>query len=512
MSYQRASLRMRSVSPDTIPQDTPDAVWNTGENVMWDSAGETARVPGDTPTLPNAALNARTCVFVTSGGGKFWLYANETGVWIHDGAVELDVTPAVWAPQAEGNWTSCVLGGIGYINASTADPVYWDGNPVNVCLPLPDWPVNGRCNALRAHKNYLWAIGMVSEDASICRWSDAAEPGALPDSWTPAPDNSAGFQPLMPNAAACIDAQTLRDELWIYKTEGIFAARFVGGNQVFSFRKAFAEHGIAGVNAVTRGLDDVHLFVGSDGDVYLCDGVQVKSILDGRAQRTFYRDFSDNTGRLFSVATLQRSKIGLVIYPQSGETVGNRVLMFNYITGDIGFREVDPTYCMASGAQLRDGAGPNVWDTDSQPWDDDRTAWPQTNTDATIDDLMIGGSYGFAIISDPASNDFLSGPVVLALEKTGISFGDAEQRKLINRVWPKISGVAGDVVTFRLGGQEITGGPIALAPPVDFVIGQTTSLDTFVQGRFLSIQISSTGGSPYRMGSIDVEFRGLGLW
>ena len=115
--------------------------------------------------------------------------------------------------------------------------------------------------------------------------------------------------------------------------------------------------------------------------------------------------------------------------------------------------------------------------------------------------------------SDPTALDFVTGPVLARLEKHGLAFGDAERYKMIQRVWPKIKGRAGDIVTFRIGGQQITGGPVTWAPPVDFVISaEPNHIDTFITGRFLSMEISSNGGAAWQMGSIDLEFVEQGKW
>ncbi len=50
------------------------------------------------------------------------------------------------------------------------------------------------------------------------------------------------------------------------------------------------------------------------------------------------------------------------------------------------------------------------------------------------------------------------------------------------------------------------------SPPVTVEIGAAEPVDTFASGRFLALEISSLGGAPWRLGSIDVEYRELGQW
>lgn len=514
MSYQRTTVSLHSVAPDLIPQDAPADVWNYGKNVAFRN-GETVRVNGDSPTLPTDKA-PRTMVFLRVQGLGYWVYATDLGIYAHDGSIETDITPAAgWSGvETFPTFTSCVLSGVAYLNASDRDPVYWDGNPSNLCQPLPDWPSAGRCLALRAHKNFLFAIGMLSEggfSGQRIRWSDAAEAGAVPDTWTPGPDNFAGFLDLAPLSSPARDAVTIRDEFLIMKEESIWSLSLIGGNSVFQARKLFAEHGLHATNAVCRGPNDEILFVGEGGDVYLTDGVQVKSALDGRAQRTFYAGFSGAHPTTFSAVTLMREKLGMIIYPNVG-TDADQALMFDFASGDIGFREMPDTFCAGEGQVLSDIGDANQWDADDNEWDTDTQRWNEIAANASADDVVIGGDFGFLQVSDDTANDFYMGPVAASVEKSGIAFGNPQGHKLINRVWPKLSGTVGDIVQIRIGSQDVTGGPVSLGPVVDYTIGVTTSVDTFTEGRFLSIEISSNGGSPWRLGSIDIEYREVGRW
>lgn len=507
----RQTLKMLSAAPDLIPQDAPLDVWNVVQNVAF-RIGESQRVSGDSETLPGQLTVPKCMVFLESNNVGYWLYAGDDGVFVADGSNHFDVTPASgWAPGIDSIWTATVIAGLGVINCNSEDPVYWDGIPANPTNVLPDWTIGDRCNAMRVHKNFLFAIGFISEGGERVRWSDAAEPGTMPQFWTPGPENLAGFIDLAPLFSECLDGMTLRDDFYIYKGQSIWSLVFIGGDFVFAARKVFAERGIAATNAVTRGLNDEHLFIGFDGDVYLTDGIQVQSVLDGRAQKTFYNDFTSEKNAIFSAVTLPREKIGAIIYPRASSTLGDQMLLFDFSSAAIGFRFTPDVLCAAEGPALTDVGAINSWDGDPDNWEDDLTSWNQVVSSQTRNDIMFGGDFGFLTGSDPTALDFVDGPVQARLEKHGLSFGDAEIYKMIQRVWPKIKGRAGDVVTFRIGGQQITNGPITWAPPVDFVIGTDPShIDTFVTGRFISIEVSSNGGAAWALGSIDVEYTNQG--
>lgn len=511
--YQRETLTLSSVAPDLVPQDAPRDVWNEARNVYFRN-GESLRAIGDTPTLQGTTGTPETCVFLRISGQGFWVYATNDAVFVHDGSTFYDITPPdVWNIGTDAaTFTSCVLGGVAYINASDRAPVYWAGDIAEKAKPLDDWPENGRCIALRAHKSFLFAVGMLSdsENGQVVRWSDAVEPGAVVDTWNPAPDNLAGFVILAPLASPCLDALTLRDTFMVYKNESVFGLDFIGGNEVFAARKLFNESGIASTNAVTA-FGDQHLFVDAVGDVKLTDGVRNQSVLDGRAQRRFYAAFTQNLAGRFSAVTLARESLSLVIYPTTDDRFGNQALVYDHTSQAIGFRDMPNVRCAAEGSALSDVGNANKWSGQVGSWANVNRSWDNDFRAASLDDVIIGGAFGFAVASANA-NDFIDGEVNAALSKLGLSFGNAQARKMISRVWPKMSGDVGDVIIFRVSGQEITGGPVNLGPELPFVIGQDYPIHCMVQGRFLGLEVRSTGGGAWRLGSIDVEYREVGGW
>ncbi len=505
----RETIALHSVTPDLIPADAPMEAWNSGNNVVFHN-GESKSVVGDRLVFDGvSAREANTMVYVEPNATGYWLVANETGIYAYDGTTEFDITPSTgWTSTlTDPVWTSTVINGLAVINCSERDPVYWDGNPANDCVALPDWPSGGRCIALRAHKNFLFAIGMTSEGDQRVRWSDAAEAGTVPQEWAPAADNFAGFVDLAPLRSACLDGMSMRDDFLIYKEQSIHAATFIGGNDVFSFRKVFSSAGLAATNGVCRGPNDEHLFVGANGDVHLTDGVEVQSVLDGRAQRTFYADFQDPTGSIFSAATLHREKLGIIAYPAAGETYGTRAILYDFASGDIGFRDMSDVICLAEGRMVEEVTTQNDWDNDTGTWSTDTNAWNTGVSASSVNDVLMGTPNGSYLM--------LGGDLALAatLEKAGLAFGNPSKRKMVTRVWPKFEGSEGDVVNFRIGGQETAGGPVSLGPTMAHTIGSGVPLDCLVQGRFMTLLVDSAAtNEAWRLGSIDVEYREVGGW
>lgn len=507
MSYTRESFVLHSAAPDLVPADAPAEVWNSVRNAVF-RASETLAVAGDLPIFSTSS-EVDVLVYVEPFDTGYWVFANGSGIWATDGDTTSNITPVSgWTGSVVGaTWSADAINGLAVINCSARTPVWWDGNPAHKCVALPGWPAGGRCLALRGHKNFLFAIGFVSEAGCRVRWSSAAEAGVIPQEWTPSSENEAGFLDLAPVSADCLDGLTMRDDLLIYKRDSVWALTLVDGNDVFSARVLFAERGLAATNAVTRGPSDEHLFVGSDGDIHLTDGVSVQSVLDGRAQRAFYADFSQPSGGVYCATTLSREKLGIVGYPGAGSSVASQALLFDFSSGDIGFRDLPDTLCLVSGRMLTNPGSSNQWDGDGQAWSADQTAWNRLISSATVDDVLIGTAAGPMLLGGGAN------ALPASLEKSGLAFGNPQARKLVARLWPKVTGRRGDVLSFRVGGQELTGGSVDLSDAIPFEIGAELPVDVLVQGRFLTVIVESSGAAaPWRMGSIDVEFRELGGW
>jgi hypothetical protein len=496
-------MNISGIAPDLQPNTCPAGVWNDCANVVFKD-GQARRVSGDLPQLPPAIVNAEVLLFVISNAVPYWVYATATRIGVTDGATDFNITPTGWNCAAGSTYTATVINGLAVINNSSQHPVWWNGATATICAPLPGWPVAARAQAMRAHKNFLFAVGILATGGNEVWWSDAAGPGVVPQLWVPAADNLAGSVNIAPLQDKCLDAMSLRDDLLIYKSQSIWMASLVGGQFVFAFRTLFEEHGLFATNALCRGPDDQHLFVSPVGDVFLTDGVSARSVLEGRAQRTFAASFSAQS-TVYAVS-LQRSKQGLVVVDQQG-------WVYDFVSGDLGKRQVADSNCAASGRLIDAGAAAsNQWDNDPNAWDTDVTQWDEQALALSNDDVLVGGVGGVFAITSPGATTFFGGVQIEAsLSKDGIVLKPFK-RSMFDRLRPDVDGSAGTVLKFRLSAQESANGPVTLAPAVDYAVTESDTVDVFIQGRFMGLQIASSGGEPWVLGNLEFYSREVGGW
>lgn len=509
-TYSRETVNLHGAYPDLIPADAPVEAWNSANNV-WFQDGQSRRVPGDTPVFPgHLGGEPLACVFYTNGFGEpYWIYATISGVYALDASGYSDISPAGWAATSDSVITFEAFNGFVTVNDSLGGPFYWSGAIGSPCEDLPAWPGGWRCISLRSHKGFLFAIGRLDMGGQQrVSWSDAAEAGTMPDSWDPDADNLAGFVDLLPAASPCIDGLTIGDDFLVFKGESVHAFTFIGGNDVFGNRKRFSDIGMSTVNGWCKGPNERALFFGSDGDIYATEGIGYVSILDGKAQRTYFADADpDQFGRACA-ATLFRSELSIMAYPTAGNVRADRAVLFDWRSGDVSFRDMPQISCMAGGRYLVDVTS-NSWEDDPDEWNDDEGPWNAQLSPVTADDVVGASVAGFWWLT--GTNDETQ-PLAAYLLKEGLSFGTAQARKLASRIWPKVTGQPGDRLSVRVGGKDAEDGATEWAGAQEFTIGAGQSVDAFIEGRYLSIEVASIDAGEWVFGSVDIEFRHVGGW
>ena len=217
----------------------------------------------------------------------YWIYTTTTKIYVTDGTNHFDITPAAGiSTTTPDNWTGGLLNGLPFLNNQKDVPWYWDGQTGNVMVPLPGWPANTLCKAMRAFKYHLFAMGITQNSIDypeLCLHSDGADPGAVPASWDPLPSNEAGSFSLSSTPGSCVDAEKLRDQFVIYKDFASYIVQYVGGAFVFKINKLFLTSGIQANNCVAEMHGKHYVFTGDD--IIVHDANQFKSIATWKIKR-----------------------------------------------------------------------------------------------------------------------------------------------------------------------------------------------------------------------------------
>ena len=504
---------------DVPPSEVPDEYYTTAGNVLFrDSFAE--RVVGDARVYPGVTGALRNILSTRdSAGANFWMYSSPNTVNAVTGSTISDLTPigGLQTQDDPNAFTTSLLNGLPVWNNQLDVPHYWTNDPGAPLAPLPGWQAGDTCRAIRPFKFHLFALGMEEAGGSFpmkLKWSDAAEPGAVPQTWEALPNNDAGDTQLSETPGGIVDAWPLRAGLMIYKESSTYLCNWIAGQFVFNFRPLFITSGVIARNCVVE--HDARHFVFTDDDLIMTDGNTIQSIVDRRNRKALFSSLDQDNARNAYVINYERQKEIWFCYPENGSKYCNRALVYDVRNDSTGFREL----CSSPHGRLgfvTDAVEDDSWDSDTQAWDDDVTSWTafarsDVELDLVIactdDDTPTNGK----LVEVDAGSDFDGEPINALLVKSDMSFGDADRLKLVKRVYPKVEANDGVTVDIRVGSAESPGGTVSWSPPVPYVKGTNTKIDTFSLGRYISIEISSAGGAPWTLIGFDVEYETRGYY
>lgn len=504
---------------DLPPHDAPPEVWTLARDVQF-RQGIAQRVNGWKSYLGTASgdpLHVRNSFF---GGTTLWYYltaaaiyrvnaagthTNITGTWSFSGKVPNDIT-------------SCELNGLPVFNVGVDAPVYHDRSTGNVA-DLPDWPTGAYCQAMRAFKNYLIALDYYdgsSRIPSLVKWSDAAEPGTVPDdgagtTWSAAAANDSGDLSLGGATEGLVDGHALRDVFMCSKPHSLWQLLYVGGTAIFGSRQLSATVGALARNCMAE--VNGTLVILADGDIIQTDGQQIRSIADRAVRRKIFADIDPTNFEQAFVVHHKLQKEVWVCYPANGASVATNAAVYCYETGKWSFRNlsVGGSGCPhADVGNVSIASASDTWDSDSNSWNSDTTYWDEALSD-TPNDGLIGIDYdtpGLALLDsvvEPAA-----GAVNALLRRESLDMGRPDIWKLIQSVRLRVTGEAGDVLQVRVGSQDNPEQAIDWSDYRNWVIGSTERIVFSKRARYVSIEVIADSARIFRLSGFTVNYREAG--
>ena len=495
---------------DLPPDAVEQGIFNSGRNVSFRD-GLPERVGGYRPVFGTPLHEAEYLINVRDPVVNWWMYPGQSAIGVTDGTLHYDITPTAGLdPTTTYNqWTGGILNGIAVVNNEWNNPLYWPGQSAQECVDLPGWPAGTKARVLRPFKYHLFAMNVTDQNGifpDMVVWSDAAEPGAIPQSWSPTPANQAGFAALSAGGGGIVDAAQLRDQLVIFKDGSTWICSYVGGNDIFAFRKVLETSGLLGNNCAVeiKGM----MVALSDSDVIAFDGQQAQSLLDKKNRKWMFNQLDPvNYRNSYVVRNWLESEVW-VCFPTVGNQYPNMALVWSRDDNTWGVREINaPT--MRQGLVAPSVAIP-TWDAQTATWLNAVGMWDAPTYQAAAETILASVDGELVNYDGSNTNDGVN--IQAVITKSGVALGDPQTRKLIKRVWPRIDAPYGTQIYIRAGGHDQPNGSVAWAAPVLFTVGEDEKVDTFAQGRYMAIEVASDGNQPWRMSGFDVEYSTVGGW
>ncbi len=510
MSYPKQTLSLRPTRgfiSDTPAHEVGPEYWTAAQNVIFRD-GFATRISGFRDAYatalgianPTQLMHGLNCEFA---GINYWILLEKDGTaWAIEGdnATQIDdlLLQAVNNPF---QFSSALLNGLPIISNSTDEPVYWAGGNL---VTLPDWTATESAEFIAVFKFHVFAMNLSGPGGSfenLVKWSAAAEPGTVPASWTPAADNDAGSVELSDSPGQVLCAYPLSDALMIYKNSATYQAQYVGGQNVFSFRKVQSSSGALS----SRSVCDVNgrHFIVSDGDILLSDGTNIQSIGESRI-KNFLFDQIDQTHYRNLFCTYNRGRDEVIVgFPTVGNEFCNKALVYDVSQDAFGVRDLNQAAHAPVGF-VNDEVPSNTWSDRSDVWADATDIWGSSSLSAARDSLVLIGATTLSQ-QDVAPGTALGIQSVLSASvgKYSMSFGEPERLKFVRRLHIRVKENSGPLLV-RVGGQMTPNGPTTWSAEV--AVDDTEQIvNCFAQGRYISVEARSNGNEVWKLTGLEIE-------
>lgn len=501
--------------PDLPASEQPLNVWTSGQNVRFQN-GVVKKMTGHSEVYPTP-LNAPYWLFYVPG---LWLYAGLTAVGATDTGSHADITRVAGAYNANNvdTWTGGSIEDIVVLTNGTDVPQMW--NPPALAtklIALSGFPANTTCKVLRSFKRYLVALDVTkvaTRYKQMIKWSDQAPTGLVPASWDETDETiDAGEYTLPSEGGDLQDLILIRDSGALYKTNQVWRMEYVGGVDIFDFRKVFGTFGAVSRRCAAEFFTGEQIVYTGD-DLVLHDLTSAKSVLDNKAKALFRGLVDQSLFGMAWVAVNYYSREVWVGIVEIGYLSPNKAVVWNWNLNTVGVREL-PGVAFAE-------AGPvipfsDTWDGSAGTWDADTGTWNDGVSNPNERRLMLASSTNTKLYLADSTEQFDGSSLTANVVRTGLGFPlkvnappDFTTEKLLKGIWPHITGTAGGVVNVYVGTQSTIEGDVTWGAAFPFTIGTSSFLDPLVSSRLFALKFESTGNITWSMSGYDVEVVAIG--
>ena len=519
-------IRPRSVVEDIPAAEVPPEFWTDIRN-FYMRVGYAQRIAGVSQFFADWTDEAINLTNVFSSTLNFWTVMGKDTIQVIDQSGTVNViTPVAYAgPVSPAEATTTIINGFPVFNFRQDPPAFWDLQPSNIAVPLPGWPAATICRSIRTFNNFLFAMNMNESGQDLptkLRWSDAAVPGTVPQEWDATPTNSAGDTSLADTAGGIVDGAALRGQFMIYKQHATYAANFVGGSFVFTFRKFLTTSGIMARNCVTEALGN-HVVM-TDGDIIIHDGQNVRSLVDEKLRRFIFLQIDPVNFINSYVYNYRAAKEVHICFPTQGFEFPNVAVIWDYAHDLLSVRELSETWSHAQSGLVLASTAALDWDGQTDTWNESAGTWNRAqftgafervlaavHTSTDVGDGVADGLSRLLFVDDTSSlrdDTAINGQITRA----SLDLGNPEAFKFVRRIWPRIEGSTGTTIKVRVGVQDEPSAGIAWSPLQDFKINETDFLNFDASGRYISVRFeddSAPGASInpiWRVHGFDLEY------
>lgn len=507
-------LSQYGVITDVPPFETPANAWTSVTNCSFNNGGISKS--GTRLSVMNDSVPTVNKIYPRD---KNIYYGTADKIYLSNGVTNIDVsrTGDAYTPDVE--WFTTELSNVIIFTNESNDPQML--RPIDTKFSnLTAWgtesgsTVTWRTKKIRSYKNFLIAIGMQEDGTDYpqrIRWSDIALPNSVPPSWDATDTTkSAGFNDLSEAKGELVDAVQMGEYLVLYTTQEVYLMSYVGGNDIFTFRKLFDELSILAPECAVQ-INGGH-FVMTASDIVLHNGSTWQSIIENKIKDQLYQTIiSTNTAKI-KVQNYPAKQEVWVLYPSSVNASLDRAAIYSISTGTWTYREL-PNVTAITYGQIP-GDNNLIYDYQDYTYDggDQRTlnSFNGIGQDFVRNSLFVSTKENKWWAVDEGSTGTINLPSTAI--KQNLDFDDygveATSHKMIRSIYPQIQGTG--KIYISIGVAENPYDSPYWSNSVEFDIQTDRKADFRVSGRYMSIRFQSFDQNPWTMTGygIDVIPRG----
>lgn len=505
---------------DPNPSDLPPASWSEGRNISFKN-GKVSKAQGYERIFGNMPDDQRPLYAMPylSDNTPYWFVGFEKSLQRTTGYSWQDVTRVTdgttdhipYNANPENTWNGGFLSGVAVMNNGVDTPQIIRATDTYF-KDLPNWPTNLKAKIVRPFKNYLIALNLTKDSVlmpTVVKWSSPADPGEVPFTWNEAdPTNDAGENPLADTAGAIVDGKKLRDQFIIYKEDSVYSMRYVGGVYVFGFQQLYDDVGMLAPNCVAE-FDGKHFVIGQ-GDVYVHNGVQKKSVIDGKMKTYLFNAIKTGSVKsVFVVPDYNNTEMWICFQASSDastEAYADRAVIWNWQDDTWSIRDVPKVFYGTVG--VVDPQDPDNWDADPNSWDTDATVWSSATYNPAKTKIFLVSYEDKKCYIVGESSLFDGQPFESRMERTDLYGGDDLFIKNVTSITPHIRGKGSADV--YVGWSMLQDSPVEWEGPYKFIIGQDHKIDCRISGRYIGVRFEFNDPGSWEFNGYTIESTELG--
>lgn len=542
-------MRVRNVGSKGVVKDLPafdlpPEAWSDSNNVRF-IAGRIEKIGGFFPVLSENMPTEAPLAILSKNNTQEQIYATKDSIYKVNGREHENISklvsgnPHKYNAAADSTWYYTTLSNSIVMNTPLEDPQgLTPGVERFADIPgwgvpntgAPDTKVDWKAGRIRAFKNYLIALDMTEGGVAYpqrIRWSDISYVNGLPTNWYQDSESTdGGFNDLSDANGRILDGLPLRDSFVVYTNQETYLMEYVGGINIFTFKKLFSTSGILAPECVAE-FEQKHFVITKD-DIFVHNGSSKEPVASGRVKQYLIDEISSTNPLATKVFAYTPKKEIWITYVGPGqqsesnddlEWTCNKCAIWNWEWDTWYFTDIPPSF------DINLAPPPDVetmmWEEfsededywDSTKWKDEQ--WSVLGKDFVRRIPYIASADGYLYTVDTGEDQvrLVGGvetrrPVVAHLTRTHLDMDELVEsirsHKFIKHITPQIRG-SGEIHCYVGGSFNATQEPTWDNYQV-FDIEEDIKIDAFSNNRYPAIRFADLGKGSWSFQGYDIDF------